>query len=75
MSVRGRQLSYGHIHYVDVRNKTEYQRGREEKVKQDRVRETQAEGEAGSSIQGVPCGTRFGRPRDHALSRRHMLNH
>ena len=33
MSVRGRQLSYGHIHYVDVRNKTEYQRGREEKVK------------------------------------------
>ena len=40
MSVRGIQLSYGHIHYVDVRNKTEYQRGREEKVKQDRVRET-----------------------------------
>ena len=40
------------------------ERERERERKRERQAETQAEGEAGSSIQGVPCGTRFG---DHGI--------
>ena len=38
-SVRERQLSYDLIDMLNLRNKTEDHRGREEKIKQDKTRE------------------------------------
>ena len=38
-SIRERQLSYDFTHKWNLRNKTEDHRGREEKIKQDKIRE------------------------------------